>query len=66
MSKCAQIVCSMCGKDLYATLGIKELREKKSKHVEFYQVTVDGTEDEVCPKCYEYLKDWKGSTNDQA
>jgi hypothetical protein len=51
----------MCGKDLYATLRIKELREKKSKHVEFYQVTVDGIEDEVCSKCYEYLKDRKGA-----
>lgn len=56
MSKYVGIICSMCGKDLYATSGVKELREKQSKHVEFYQVTVDGIEDEVCSKCYEYLK----------
>ena len=55
MSKCVGIICSMCGKDLYATLGIKEIREKQSKHVEFYQITDNGKEDEVCPKCYEYF-----------
>ena len=46
MSRCTKIICSMCGKDLYATLGIKELREKQSRHVEFYQITDNGKEDE--------------------
>ena len=45
----------MCGKDLYDSLGIKEIREKQSKHVEYYQVSDNGKEDEVCPQCYEYF-----------
>ena len=55
MSRYTKIICSICGKDLYDSLGIKEIREKQSKHVEYYQVSDNGKEDEVCPQCYEYF-----------
>lgn len=59
MSKTYHIVCTICGKDLYVPLTNKELRRPQSyKKIEYYIVNNAGTEDELCPNCFNklYLK----------
>lgn len=59
MSKTSHIVCSICGRDLYVPLTIKERRRPRSyKKIEYYIVNYKGIEDELCSNCFNklYLK----------
>jgi len=59
MSKACHIVCSICGKDLYVPLTMEERRRSQAyKAIQYYIVNNKGTEDELCPNCFDklYLK----------
>lgn len=61
MAKATFIACSMCGKDLYTPLMAKERRESGYKRIEYYVVSDNNQEDELCNKCFDFWR--KSITN---
>ena len=57
MSRYMVISCTMCGRELYRPLTIKELREGKYVHFPGFYLSQNksGKEEEYCEKCYEAM-----------
>ncbi len=51
MSKYVDIICSVCGRDLYKPFS--DFDDDTVRHIEYYTLNTVKGEEQICPKCYE-------------